>query len=80
MHGRKTKYRNTIFPQYGAALRGTHHRTSDRTVDLGRGALTFVIFPPLKLANLFSDSVRTLDARWSVKRLVAGTFFLHLGE
>lgn len=40
--------------------------------------LTLVIFPPLKLANLFSESVSTLDVRWTVKRLVAGTFFLHL--
>lgn len=39
---------------------------------------TFVIFPPLKLANLFSESVRTLEVRWTVNRLVAGTFFLHL--
>lgn len=42
--------------------------------------LTFVILPPLKLANLFRESVRTLDVRWTVKRLVAGTFFLHLEE
>lgn len=39
---------------------------------------TFVILPPLKLANLFSETVRTLEVRWTVKRLVAGTFFLHL--
>lgn len=42
--------------------------------------LTFVIFPPLKLANLFSERVSTLDVRWTVKRLVAGTFFLHLDK
>lgn len=40
--------------------------------------LTFVILPPLKLAKRFSESVRTLEARWMVKRLLAGTFFLHL--
>lgn len=48
---------------------------------LGLGAhqaLTFVILPPLKLAKRFSESVRTLEARWMVKRLLAGTFFLHL--
>lgn len=38
-----------------------------------------VIFPPLKLAKRLRDSVRTLDVRWMVKRLLAGTFFLHLG-
>lgn len=41
-------------------------------------ALTFVILPPLKLAKRFSESVRTLEARWMVNRLLAGTFFLHL--
>lgn len=41
-------------------------------------SLTFVIFPPLKFANLFSERVSTLDVRCTVKRLVAGTFFLHL--
>lgn len=39
---------------------------------------TLVIFPPLKLANLLRDRVRTLDVRWTVNRFVAGTFFLHL--
>lgn len=41
-------------------------------------ALTFVILPPPKLAKRFSESVRTLEARWMVKRLLADTFFLHL--
>ena len=40
--------------------------------------LTLVIFPPLKLAKRLSESVRTLDVRWMVNRLLAGTFFLHL--
>lgn len=43
-----------------------------------RGALTLVILPPLKLAKRLRESVRTLDALWMVKRLLAGTFFLHL--
>lgn len=42
------------------------------------GALTLVIFPPLKLAKRLRDRVRTLDVLWMVKRLLAGTFFLHL--
>lgn len=37
-----------------------------------------VIFPPLKLAKRLSERVRTLDALWTVKRLLAGTFLLHL--
>lgn len=37
-----------------------------------------VILPPLKLAKRLRDSVRTLEALWMVKRLLAGTFFLHL--
>lgn len=37
-----------------------------------------VILPPLKLAKRLRESVRTLDALWMVKRLLAGTFFLHL--
>lgn len=41
-------------------------------------ALTFVILPPPKLAKRFSESVRTLEARWMVKRLLADTFSLHL--
>lgn len=40
--------------------------------------LTFVIFPPLKLAKRLSERVKTLDVLWMVKRLLAGTFFLHL--
>lgn len=39
---------------------------------------TLVIFPPLKLAKRLSERVRTLDALWTVKRLLAGTFLLHL--
>lgn len=53
--------------------------SSQQGLGLGaRRALTFVILPPLKLAKRFSESVRTLEARWMVKRLLAGTFFLHL--
>lgn len=40
--------------------------------------LTLVILPPLKLAKRLSESVSTLEALWMVKRLLAGTFFLHL--
>lgn len=54
-------------------------RSGQQGLGLGaRRALTFVILPPLKLAKRFSESVRTLEARWMVKRLLAGTFFLHL--
>lgn len=37
-----------------------------------------MILPPVKSAKRFRASVRTLGARWMVKRLVADTFFLHL--
>ena len=42
--------------------------------------LTLVIFPPLKLAKRLRERVKTLDVLWMVKRLLAGTFFLHLRE
>ncbi len=39
---------------------------------------TFVIFPPLKLVNRFSEMVRTLELRWMVNLFEAVTIFLHL--
>lgn len=39
---------------------------------------TFVIFPPVKLAKRFRESVNTFDARWTVNLFEAGTIFLHL--
>lgn len=39
---------------------------------------TFVIFPPLKLVNRFSETVRTLELRWMVNLFDAVTIFLHL--
>lgn len=48
------------------------------TEQAGRHGLTLVIFPPLKLAKRLRESVSTLDVLWMVKRLLAGTFFLHL--
>lgn len=58
----------------------THEAALSSSQQRGNVLFTFVIFPPLKLANLFSERVSTLDVRWTVKRLVAGTFFLHLGR
>lgn len=53
----------------------------DTTLAVDHRALTLVIFLPpeeLQLPKRFSEIVRTLEARWMVKRLLAGTFFLHL--
>lgn len=55
------------------SLKAADH--ADRTP---RRRLTFVIFPPLKLAKRLRERVKTLDVLWMVKRLLAGTFFLHL--
>lgn len=39
---------------------------------------TLAIFPPVKLAKRFRESVSTLEDLWIVNRLDAGTIFLHL--
>ena len=53
-------------------------KAADHAGRTPRRRLTFVIFPPLKLAKRLRDRVRTLEVLWMVKRLLAGTFFLHL--
>lgn len=53
----------------------------DTALAVDHRALTLVIFLPPEepqLPKRFSEMVRTLEARWMVKRLLAGTFFLHL--
>lgn len=77
--------RSTLGPRPPRRTRRPRGRWKPRRRGQPRGGLgtgrarTLVIFPPLKLAKRLRDSVRTLDVRWMVKRLLAGTFFLHLG-
>lgn len=67
--------RSTSRPAWGQDL------GQDTALAVDHRALTLVIFLPPEepqLPKRFSEMVRTLEARWMVKRLLAGTFFLHL--
>lgn len=59
--------------------RGTVPRAAQREARAAqRPVHTLVILPPLELAKRFRESVSTLDVLWMLKRLLAGTFLLHL--